>query len=76
MIAHRQNSRRKIHILLSHKIRTALIDGTGRGGEARTPSRGFGDHWFTINRHPCIKEGVPPCIAKLLWSHLHSDGPT
>lgn len=25
---------------------------SGRGGRNRTDSRGFGDRWFTVNRHP------------------------
>lgn len=29
--------------------------GAGRGAGTRTPSRGFGDRWFTINRHPYEK---------------------
>ena len=30
----------------------------GRGAGIRTPSRGFGDRWFTINRLPYLNIGV------------------
>lgn len=28
----------------------------GRGRGNRTPSRGFGDRWFTVNRYPYKKK--------------------
>ena len=38
--------------LIHHSIKN------GKGGGARTPSHGFGDHWFTINRLPYMEEEV------------------
>ena len=38
--------------LIHHSIKN------GRGGGARTPSHGFGDRWFTINRLPYVEEEV------------------
>lgn len=48
------------------------INRSCTGGGSRTPSRGFGDHWFTINRHLCWlrtkcvgAEGVEPDVKHL-----------
>ncbi len=35
-----------------------------RGGGNRTPSRGFGDRWFTVNRHPHYSESNMASITR------------
>lgn len=39
--------------------------GVGRRAGTRTPSRGVGDHWFTINRLSYKLPNAPPILINL-----------